>query len=72
MKLSFSNWDWQPAVRAPGGPSFAVLEPGGPWVEVDDKDVAESGRLMSEEAWRKTFGVLPPLPPALAKCDRTA
>lgn len=62
MELLFMNWDWRPAIMLEAGPAFAVLEPSGPWVEVNDADVIESGRVMSEDAWRKTFGALPPLP----------
>lgn len=54
--MKFVNWDWRPAVllKSPER-AFAVLEPSGPWVEVDERDVAESAGVMREEAWRSKF-----------------
>jgi hypothetical protein len=50
----FCNWDWRPAVLV-GDEAFAVLEPGGPWVSVDEFDVRHTGGVLTEEAWRRTF-----------------
>ena len=64
-KVYFGNWEGRPSVCNDRGRAFAVLEPGGPWVEVDGNDVAYTSRLMSEEAQRRRFGPLPPIPAAL-------
>lgn len=53
--LTFCNWDWRPAVLTPDRLAYAVLEPGGPWVAVDELDVAETAGVMPEDAWRRTF-----------------
>jgi hypothetical protein len=38
-----------------GDEAFAVLRPGEPWVSVDRDDVWFTSRVMTEEAWRRTF-----------------
>ncbi|MGO4574118.1 hypothetical protein [Microvirga sp. 2TAF3] len=55
--LTLVNWDWRPAVLTPGWPheAFAVLTPEGPWVKVDELDVAETAGVLTEDAWRATF-----------------
>ncbi|BBF92459.1 hypothetical protein [Blastochloris tepida] len=54
--MTFVNWDWRPAVLAEDWElAFAMLEPGGPWVEVDAADVAYTAGVMSEAAWRAKF-----------------
>ena len=57
------NWDWRPAVfEASTRRAAAILKEVGPWAEVDAEDVARTGRVMSDEVCKRTFGELPPLP----------
>lgn len=56
-ELTFVDWDWRPAVLTPWPrrEAFAVLKPEGPWEKVDELDVAETGGVLTEEAWRAVF-----------------
>jgi hypothetical protein len=53
--MTFADWDHRPAVLL-DGKAFAVLRPGGPWVEVDAFDVGHTAGVMSRLAWRERFG----------------
>jgi hypothetical protein len=54
--IVFVVWERRPAVLV-GGKAFAVLKPGGPWVSVDELDVAHTAAVMPEAAWREYFYV---------------
>ncbi|BBF92453.1 hypothetical protein [Blastochloris tepida] len=67
--MKFVDWDWRPAVLSDKASSaFAMLEPRGPWVQVDAADVAYTAGVMSEAAWRAKFEPEfgPLVPPVLA------
>lgn len=53
-RLVFVNWDHRPAILV-DGKAFAVLKPGGPWVEVDEPDVGHTSGVLSEARWRRHF-----------------
>jgi hypothetical protein len=59
----YGNRDWRPSVFEPSTRrAAAVLEPGGPWVEVHAEDVAKTAYHMPEDVLHRTFGSLPLLP----------
>jgi hypothetical protein len=47
-------WENRPAI-IDGARAFAILAPGESRTEVDDAEVADSGRVMREEHWREFF-----------------
>jgi hypothetical protein len=58
--MKFGNWDRRPSVTV-GDTSWALLTPGGDWVEVDHLDVGETAARVSDEAaframFEPTFG----------------
>lgn len=59
----YGNWDWRPSVFEPSTRrAAAVLEPGGPWVEVNAEDVTKTAYHMPEDILHRSFVSLPPLP----------
>jgi hypothetical protein len=50
--MEFMDWDGRPAVLLKED-AYAVLRPGGPWTLVDWKEVANTGGVLTEAAWRK-------------------
>ena len=53
-ELVFVFWENRPAI-IDGARAFAILVPGEGWTEVDNAEVADSGRVMREEHWREFF-----------------
>ena len=55
--MDFIDWGGRPAVlrerEGEGGDAYAILAPGEGWTRVDRLDVAHTGAVKTEAAWRR-------------------